>query len=219
MSDSTGTAAKTKGLPTKLPLWVYIAASVALAGLVVWAVLALEPDRAVAVSSGVLVLVTAWYAFQTKQMAAEMAFARAEQVRPHLTLDVDKLGAGNVMLRVTNAGIGAALDIDVSLTAEPGNLSILYKAPLLVPGEGQSFLVRDTAGKTETDLKRLVHNRKYYRVNLTGDCHDALGRHHPVSANLDLKDYSDLFYSGLWRAQPDELKRIADELKRIADGQ
>jgi hypothetical protein len=203
----------------RLPKWVYTVAYLALVGMVVLAILLLEPERAVGVSTGVLVLVTAFYAFQTQRMVAEMALARAEQVRPHVVLDVEKLGGGNVFLRVCNAGVGSAVGVDVRLSAEPGSLNIVYKAPVFAPGEGQSLIVRDSTGTVETDLRRLVHNLNYTLVLLTGRCQDALGKQHEVSDTLDLQDYADAFYSGFWRSPPDELKSIADQLKRIADAQ
>lgn len=203
----------------RLPKWTYTAISLVLAGVVVVAVLSLEPERAVGVSTGVLVLVTAFYAFQTQRMVAEMAFARAEQVRPHVVLDVEKLGGGNVFIRVVNAGVGSAVGVDVRLSAEPGNLDIVYKAPVFTPGEGQSLIVRDSTGTVEADLRRLVDNLSYNRVLLTGSCQDALGRQHMISEALNLRDYADAFYSGLWRSPPDELKRMADQLERIADAQ
>lgn len=201
----------------RLPKWLYIVASLAVAGVVGLAVLSLEPQRAVGVSTGVLVLVTAFYAFQTQRMVAEMALARAEQVRPRVVLDVEKLGGGNVFLRVCNAGVGSALGVDVRLSAEPGNLNIVYKAQVFAPAEGQSLIVRDSKGTVEVDLRRLVDNLNYKRVLLTGRCQDALGKRHDVSDTLDLEEYADAFYSGFWRSPPDELKRIADQLNRIAD--
>ena len=136
-----------------------------------------------------------------------------------VVLDVEKLGAGNVFLRVCNAGVGSAVGVDVSLSAEPGSLNIVYKAPVLAPGEGQSFIVRDSGGTVEAELRRLVHILKYKRILLTGKCQDALGKEHEVVDILELQDYSDAFYSGFWHSPPDELKRMADELKRIADAQ
>jgi hypothetical protein len=164
-----------------LPKWVYTTASLALAGVVVLAILLLVPERAVGVSTGVLVLVTAFYAYQTQRMVAEMALARAEQVRPHLVLDVEKLGGGNVFLRFCNAGVGSAVGVDVRLSAEPGSLNIVYKTPVFAPGEGQSLIVRDPTGTVETDLRRLVHNLNYKRVLLAGSCRDALGKQHDVA--------------------------------------
>jgi hypothetical protein len=217
-SAEDGTVCRMNGHPQKVPGWAYAVLSVALSAVVVWAVLALDPERAVAFSTGVLVLVTAFYAFQTQRMAVEMASARAEQVRPHVVLDVEKLGAGQVLLRVTNVGVGSAVGVDVRLSAEPGALDIPYTTPVLSPGEGQSFIVRDAAETGVFDLRQLVDTLKLWRVLLTGECRDALQNKHDVADTLDLREYADAFYSGYWRSQPDELKRIADELKRIADG-
>ena len=185
--------------------------------LVVLAVVTLEGDRAVAAATGALVLVTMWYAWQTRQLAFATAAARAEGVRPHLALDVEKLGAGHVLPRVVNVGAGPALSVNVRLRLEPAGLEIPYMAPAMAPGAGQSFLPKDSEGNLETELKRMVEAREYETVHLAGTCTDALGRVHEVADVLDLQAYSEAFNSGLWRSPPDELKRIADEVKRIAD--
>jgi hypothetical protein len=196
-----------------------VATAVVVIGLIVLAAFTLPTDRAVAVTTGILVIVTLWYAWQTRQMVSQMELARAAQIRPHLALSVD-LERGAVFLRVVNAGAGPAMSVDVRIESEPGpGVRIPYMTPVLAPGAGQSFIVRDSANRAVVDLKQLVHTLQGKRVKLTGTCTDALGRGHRVADSLSLEEYSDAYHSRTWRAQSDDqLKRIADALERKAGG-
>jgi hypothetical protein len=195
--------------------WLTVVAAVALTGLILLAAFTLRTDRAVAVTTGILVIVTLWYAWQTRQMVSQMESARAAQIRPHLALGVD-LDRGAVFLRVVNVGAGPAMSVDVRLESEPGDdVRIPYMTPVLAPGAGQSFIVRDSTSQAVKDLKELVHTLQAKRVKLTGTFTDALGRGHQVADSLSLEEYSNAYYSRSWRAQPDDqLKRIADALER-----
>lgn len=66
------------------PRWVSWVVGIAVVGVVATVAFTLKSGRAVAVSTGVLVLVTTWYAWQTRQMVRAMDAARSAQVRPHL---------------------------------------------------------------------------------------------------------------------------------------
>jgi hypothetical protein len=136
---------------------VAVVTAVALIGLILLA--AFTPtNRVVAVATGILVIVTSWYAWQTRQMVSQMESARAAQVRPHLALSLDLEQGGAVFLRVVNAGVGPAMSVDVRIESEPGpGVRIPYITPVLAPGAGQSFIVRDGASQAVVDLKQLVH--------------------------------------------------------------
>src|SRR6266540_3071013 len=123
--------------------WLTVVTAVALIVLILLAAFTLPTtDRAVAVTTGILVIVTLWYAWQTRQMVSQMESARAAQVRPHLALGVDLERGGAVFLRVVNAGAGPAMSVDVRIESEPGpGVRIPYMTPVLAPGAGQSFIV------------------------------------------------------------------------------
>jgi hypothetical protein len=195
--------------------WLTVVAAVALTGLILLAAFTLPTNRAVAVTTAILVIVTLWYAWQTRQMVSQMESAREAQIRPHLALSVELERAGGVFLRVANAGVGPALSVDVRIESEAGSgVMIPYMTPVLAPGAGQSFIVRDGTGQAVSDLKQLVHTLQAKRVKLTGTFTDALGRGHQVEDSLSLEEYSDAYYSRTWRAQSDDqLKRIADALE------
>jgi hypothetical protein len=199
------------------PRWLVVLAGAAFAGLVVLLALTLPTGRAVAVTTGVLVIVTTWYAWQTRRMAAEMESARAAQLRPHLALDVHK-EQGAVFLRIVNAGVGPAMSIDVLLTSEPGTLvRIPFRTPVLAPRAGQVFVLHEGTGPTVADLKQLVKTHGVKRVNLTGVFVDALGVVHEANDTLDLETYSDAFYSRSLRVVPDDsIERIAEAVERIS---
>lgn len=200
------------------PRWLTVVTAVALIVLILLLAFTLPTGRAVAATTGILVIVTLWYAWQTRQMVFQMELARAAQVRPHLALSID-LERAAVFLRVVNAGAGPAMSVDVRIESEPGpGVRIPYMTPVLAPGAGQSLIVRDDTSRAVVDLKQLVLALQAKRVKLTGTCTDALGREHQVADSLNLEEYSEAYHSRTWRAQSDDqLKRIADALERRAD--
>jgi hypothetical protein len=79
---------------------------------------------ALAIVNGAAVLalvgVTAWYAWQTREMAKEMQRARMLSLMPKLVLDVRMVAPGFGLIIVRNVGAGPALDADLTLTLEEG---------------------------------------------------------------------------------------------------
>jgi hypothetical protein len=63
----------------------------------------------------VLVLVTAYYAWQTHEMAGEMKQARLLSLAPYVRLDIRMLAPGYGVPVARNVGTGPAIDCDLHL--------------------------------------------------------------------------------------------------------
>jgi hypothetical protein len=167
----------------------------------------------------VLVLVTTYYAWQTRQMAIEMRAARLLSLFPKLVLDVEMIGPtyGDVVVR--NVGPGAAVDADLTLTFEAGNAGDAedrrWLAHVIAPGEKHEFLPTRGIGSMD-DLVA-----KHPTIALSGTLRDALGQVHTVAERIDAAEAWSRLQGALhrWEETPErkvvrELEKIREELKR-----
>jgi hypothetical protein len=169
------------------------------------------------VLTGVLVVITGYYAWQNRKMAQEMAAARRISVFPKLVLEWTMASPVLGFPTLKNVGPGAALDVDITISFEAlreGGLteSRNWTASVVVPGEERQFLPPSTGGGGMMDTEAVA--RAYSRVVLTGHYRDALGE--PQVAADVLPDIAE------WRAiskaaharweEPDPTKRLAKEL-------
>lgn len=169
------------------------------------------------VLTGVLVVITGYYAWQNRKMAQEMAAARRISVFPKLVLEWTMASPVLGFPTLKNVGPGAALDVDITISFEalgeggPAE-SRKWTASVVVPGEERQFLPPSASGGGMMDTEALA--RAYSRVILTGHYRDALGE--PQAADDVLPDIAE------WRAiskaadarwdEPDPTKRLAKEL-------
>jgi hypothetical protein len=145
---------------------------------------------ALAITNGVaivvLVLVTAYYAWQTRQMAKEMRSARLLSLLPKLVLDIKMIGPtyGDVLVR--NVGPGPAIDADLTLTFEESEAGEReereWLAHVIAPGEDHEFLPAQGIGS----MDELV--AKHPTIALTGTIRDALNQTHSVDERIDLAE-------------------------------
>ena len=123
---------------------------------------------AIMVLTAILVIVTGFYALQTKLMVDEMRRARGASITPKVALSFEHLGGPVSFPLLINCGVGPALEVDVKISYEPGETHFVWSSPLMVAGESIRF-----NGPDETlDMRKLIE--RYDRIVLTGQCQDAM---------------------------------------------
>lgn len=65
--------------------------------------------------TAVLIVITAYYAWQTRRAVVEMQRARQLSVRPKLVIAIEMPDPTIGRIAIKNVGAGAALDVDVTL--------------------------------------------------------------------------------------------------------
>jgi hypothetical protein len=161
----------------------------------------------------VLVLVTAYYAWQTREMAKEMRSARLLSLLPKLVLDVKMIGPtfGDVVVR--NVGPGAAIDADLTLTfegseaAEPEERQWL--AHVIAPGEDHEFLPAHGIGGMD-DLVA-----KHPTIALAGKIRDAFGQTHVVDERIDVAEFWGRLENANERWVESADRKVVRELEKI----
>lgn len=172
----------------------------------------------VLILTAVLVLVTGYYAWQTRQTVNEMKSARATQVMPRLVPTLAKLPGAQVLLRVVNAGAGPAFNVDVELLLEPDGEPIRYIAPVMSPGEYQDFFAPGK-GPGGSEIQLAAISSVWQTLRLRGACSDALGNAHSMDESLDLDHFAKVYLAGTWVRPDDEyLKKIGDNMMAIGKG-
>jgi hypothetical protein len=118
-----------------------------------------------AVAIGVLVVVTAYYAWQTHKMAREMRQARLLSLLPKLVLDIEMVGPRHGNIVVQNVGPGPAIDADLVIVfdaadegaVDPGKRDFVRLGIDTLLAEGNLV---EKAGSRNA---RLLHSEKPYR--------------------------------------------------------
>ena len=160
----------------------------------------------------VLVLVTAYYAWQTHEMAGEMRRARLLSLLPRLVLDVEMIGPTYGVIVVRNVGTGPALEADLTIvfaSSESGDAERRRWRPhVIAPGERHEFLPPTDIG----DMTGLV--ARHPSVSLEGRIQDALGQHHDVEERIDLAAWWDRLGEAVHRWQEDPANRLVREVEK-----
>lgn len=168
--------------------------------------------------TAVLVVITGYYAWQNRKMAAEMAAARRVTVLPKLAIDWTMVSPTIAFPTITNVGPGPALDVEIAIeyVPLPGQENKRkvrqWTANLMVPGESKQFLPieKDHSGSMQT--KELAET--YAMVRLTGKFHDVLRNTHVADDALeDIAEWRRTSEEAITRWQdPDPIKRQAKEV-------
>jgi hypothetical protein len=163
-----------------------------------------------------LVLITGYYAWQTRRMVSEMERARGAQLMPRLVLDMKRLGAGNALLRVTNAGPGPALNVDVQLALHPDGPVRRWAVPVVAAGESHDFIPDPSGGAPNGRLHLDVLTDAFGELRLQGTCADALGKSHAVEDKLDVREYWRLLKEVQETVPHEPLEEMAKHMEKLA---
>lgn len=165
-----------------------------------------------------LVLITAYYAWQTNRMAEEMRKTRAMSVLPKLALKWHAVGPEHTFIRIASVGPGAALDVDVEVVFVPKKDDVeeirrRVQVSLMTPGDFEDVMpIRTTQDQQIMDTATLAAS--FDRIEMDGTLKDVVENEHPANDALsDLGDWLRIRKDALlsWR-HPDLERRLAKEM-------
>jgi hypothetical protein len=174
------------------------------------------PMTALAIVNGiavvVLVVVTSYYAWQTKQMAIEMRRARLLSLLPKLVLDIAMPGPTFGLVVVRNVGTGPALEADLRLgfegTTEAEREERFWLAHVIAPGENHEFLPPQAVNSLD-DLAA-----QHPVITLRGSHLDALGQSHAVDERMDVAELAVRLKTVLHRWEETPERKMVRELEK-----
>jgi hypothetical protein len=143
-----------------------------------------------------LVMVTLYYAIQTRQTVREMQRARTAQVMPRLVPGFAPAGPLVMYPRVVNVGPGAATDIDCTMRLESGGPEWRWRWALLVSGEDQEFLPRWKC-PDGTDFQPYISQfeKHFSQLTLMASYYDVTGTRHVATGRAEIAETLRLFHS------------------------
>jgi len=166
-------------------------------------------------SSAFLALLTAYYIGQNNRIIEEMRQARKAQLLPYVKANLPKVAPRYFPLELTNAGPGAAVNVEVTITLRGREQSIdkiiQWVHPMFAPGANERFLVEPL------DFGEFV--KRYARIVVHGTCRNVFGEECPIHDEVDLDTIERSWFSGDIGLPPgsvvDKLGEIEDRLKDI----
>lgn len=183
-----------------------------LGGLTVIDFLDKHPGATTALLTAVLVLITAFYAFQNWRMAVEMRRSRETAILPRLALGFYRLGRTAISTEIRNVGPGAALSVDVELTYIPIDESAQSESrrvryPLLASGH---YVDLFPPGELNDNLNHIPAT--YKSITLRGSMFDAAGNELTVKEEFgDLAEWRKLLGDAKQRfVDPSAERRLAE---------
>lgn len=109
-------------------------------------------DWVIATLTGVLIIITGFYAWETHRIVNEMRASRKLTILPKLALDFHMVGPTYAIVQVKNEGQGAALDVAFDLTFEGKSPDHTERRPwranVMAPGERLRSCCHATATTT-----------------------------------------------------------------------
>lgn len=165
-----------------------------------------------------LVLITGAYAFLTFQMVKEMQAARRQTVRPHLVLTLEWVTSTSVVVAVSNAGVGPALNVKATITfffrdASRAPEERRWSEELIAPGTDHHFL---QPGRSGSRLRAKDFVDSIAKVTLVGEALDALGNSVAINRTLeDFETWQSMITEAHERFVPSEPKAMRQALEGI----
>jgi len=163
-----------------------------------------------AISTVVLVVVTAAYAYLTLGMVRETRRARKQEVTPAMTLDVEGVSISTMAPKVTNIGNGPALDVTGTVKLHPGGEEHEIQTKNIPPGDFTGSMSPEVTTDTHEEYDSLVVEGSYKDVYGNTDTFE-------VSYDLELLTKMDGAESIMKRdRQERNLQDIEKHLKSIS---
>jgi hypothetical protein len=138
-----------------------------------------------------LLVVTWRYTRHTRRMVDEMAESRKASVRPVLVPMMEFSSVfgdrGQGHWGVKNVGFGPALDVDVSVSYEPGETGFRLKRAVIERGDARWVSTRDDTIKPDY-LSLDVIAQDHPTLYLRGSYRDVLGHTHDAAMMMPFRD-------------------------------
>ena len=165
-----------------------------------------------AVLTAALVLITGYYAWQTRGTLKEMREVRRLAALPRLVLDLHMATPIYAMLVVQNVGPGPALNGDLEIVFEGASAGTdsmrRWRPHLISSGEKHQFLPPEGVGSLDALAAA------FPRVILRGHVHDGFGERHTVDERIDVAAAAAVLEEALHLFVQDPVERVVKELEK-----
>lgn len=140
--------------------------------------------------TGLLVVITAIYVWLTYRAVDEARKARLQALRPHVVADFWPLGPNYPVIRLSNAGMAVALDVELEFTMERRSaksgdpFTFQFSWPAMQVSANHQISTPDPPARSgRSHLDVLLQD--YGPLRMSGTCCDMLGRVHSIDQTID----------------------------------
>lgn len=173
----------------------------------------LSPEMLVFLATISLVIVTAYYAWHTRQTVQQMKKATEASFLPHLKLSIVPFGPVAILMKIANVGRGPALNVSVSFKIrQMPETERSWETSLLSPGDSQRFAIPVGKDKYESSMN-------YFRdrdadIDMKAKYKDIFKNPHEVEDSVNLKEYVQQFQRVSAMLEEDESTKIRREMEK-----
>jgi hypothetical protein len=172
-----------------------------------------------AIATFLLVGVTGYYAWQTRNTVGAIEKSRQAQFLPHVKMWIFMLGPTYPLLKIGNVGAGPAMSVAVNFRVREFNGSDrTWKTPLLSPGDPQQFWIPIGPDKKDAMEEALpLFEKNQSTLTMEASYNDILGKSHQTSDVIDITEWVRQFakVSMIW--DQERLKLIQEEIEKIGE--
>jgi len=167
-----------------------------------------------AIATMVLVIITGYYAKQTKKTVTAIEKSAELSIQPHLKASIIMMGPVAIDLKISNVGNGAAKNIELEFWIETKDSTKKnWNKPLLMPKEGEEFFIPDEQKGSQFGIDYFKQNQT--TICIKGKYYDILGKGHLIDDKIDVTAYVNQFENTQIRYQEKPIDKIATKMEAI----
>ena len=162
-----------------------------------------------------LVIVTSYYAITTRKTLSAVNRSTEVSVKPHIKCSMAIIGTDTLFLKVSNVGVGSALNVNLEYSVESiDNSNRSWTSSVILPKESYRFYI-----KNEQDvLIGLTYcSQNQTTIKVVGTYNDILTKEHPIDETINVTDISQKLLGSGQMKRIDHIEEIDHSLKDIKD--
>lgn len=163
-----------------------------------------------------LVIVTSYYAITTRKTLAAVNRSTEVSVKPHIKCSMAIIGVDTLFLKVSNVGVGSALNVNLKYEIESiENSDRDWVSSTMLPKDAYTFYIKR---KDDDKLIGLSYcSRNQTTIKVSGSYTDILEIPYTIDESIDVTDISKKLLSSQQMIRTDDMEEINHSLKDIKD--
>jgi hypothetical protein len=169
-----------------------------------------------AIVTVVLVILTGFYAFQTKKTVQVLEKATKMEFLPRIKGHLHMMGPVNVDFRISNVGKGSASVVQVNfLVIGRNTVKRTWTQPLFTPNQYQDFLIPVSENEEQSSIPYFEENET--KIQITATYNDILGNSHSSNEEIQISEFVKQFKRTLSLYDEETMDKISRNIKSISD--
>lgn len=160
-----------------------------------------------------LVIVTSYYAVTTRKTLSAVNRSTEVSVKPHIKCSMAIIGADTLFLKVSNVGVGSALNVNLEYSVESiENSNTSWTSSVILPEESYRFYIKN---EQDVLLGLTYCSQNQTTIKVVGTYNDILKKEHPIDETINVTDISQKLLGSGQMQRIDHIEEIDHSLKDI----